>query len=62
MNKRDLSAYMSKIGKLGGKKSRRALSAEQAREMQKLSLKARRKAGSAPKRKKAKTLRKKEAV
>lgn len=40
MNKRDLSAYMSRIGKIGGKKSRRVLTSEQAREMAVLSHKA----------------------
>lgn len=66
MNKRDLSAYMSKIGKIGGKKSRRVLTTEQARAMQELSVESKlsrkhseriaiaRKAGSAPKRKKQK--------
>lgn len=61
MNKRDLSAYMSKIGKIGGKKSRRVLTTEQARKMAALSHKSKseriaiaRKAGSAPRRKKRK--------
>lgn len=42
MNKKDLSAYMSKIGTVGGKKSRRTLSPKEARAMQKLSLESKR--------------------
>jgi hypothetical protein len=40
MTKKDLSAYMAKIGKKGGKKSRRTLSPETARKMQQASIKA----------------------
>ena len=39
MNKRELSAYMAKIGAKGGKKSRRVLTSKQAKEMARLSLK-----------------------
>ena len=33
MNKKDLSAYLAKIGRKGGQASRRTLTTEQAREM-----------------------------
>ena len=33
MNKKELSKYMAKIGKAGGKKSRRKLSKKDARDM-----------------------------
>jgi hypothetical protein len=41
MSKSEIRAYLSKIGKIGGKKSRRTLSTEQARKMQMLSTKSR---------------------
>lgn len=56
MNKKDLSAYMRKIGRIGGTKSRRVLTTEQATKMAALSHKSKqeriaiaRKAGKAPK-------------